>query len=504
MLSAALVPLSLVLLVSARLHHSRVPEDPFAFPKYRVSFLNGLPVLNETAERWLQHGLRGGELEFLEQPWNESPWPNNPPKGIGSSDDRSPDAASSNDSRYTLQHMKLGPKSSYLCLIPPPPQEPPVVDDPQAEVVTPVHSWSLLQPLSGKCLYLQQGWFTYSYCHNSHVRQFHELHRQQMPTTGEYKPEEDPEWEAYTLGRAPPTLEAGAELTTAEAAAAANLELARGAGSRYLVQRWGDGTYCDKMGRKREVEIQFHCSMTMTDTILFVKETQTCHYVLHIATPRLCGEPGFKSRVDAEEEHYIRCREVVGPEDFERVDRSIPAASQPIKRAARPQKNVIAPPPTPEHPSDNSHEDGSIKKAAAESLVHSDVFRKALERLLARRGEDGAAAGDSHVFVERLPDGEGEYLVELIDLDDFPEGEEGFAEGEDGYDMYVDDGFEDRLASILRAAGHQLAEDFVKSKGRGSDAEDEEGETGADGNAQAKDKAMAKAKAKATKPREEL
>ena len=65
-----------------------------------------------------------------------------------------------------------------------------------------------------------------------------------------------PKWEAYTLGRAPPTLDAGAELTTAEAAAAANLELARGAGSRYLVQRWGDGTFCDKMGRKRDVEVQ--------------------------------------------------------------------------------------------------------------------------------------------------------------------------------------------------------------------------------------------------------
>lgn len=37
---------------------------------------------------------------------------------------------------------------------------------------------------------------------------------------------------------------------------AANVELARGAGSRYLVQRWGDGTYCDKTNRKREIEIQ--------------------------------------------------------------------------------------------------------------------------------------------------------------------------------------------------------------------------------------------------------
>lgn len=65
------------------------------------------------------------------------------------------------------------------------------------------------------------------------------------------------QWEAYTLGRAPPTLDPGADLTVAEEAAlAANVELARGTGSRYLVQRWGDGTYCDKTGRKREIEIQ--------------------------------------------------------------------------------------------------------------------------------------------------------------------------------------------------------------------------------------------------------
>lgn len=65
------------------------------------------------------------------------------------------------------------------------------------------------------------------------------------------------QWEAYTLGRAPPSPEPGADLTVAqEAAIAANLELARNAGSRYLVQRWGDGTYCEKTGRKREIEIQ--------------------------------------------------------------------------------------------------------------------------------------------------------------------------------------------------------------------------------------------------------
>lgn len=39
-------------------------------------------------------------------------------------------------------------------------------------------------------------------------------------------------------------------------ALAENLELARGAGSRYLVQRWGDGTQCDKTGKRREIEVQ--------------------------------------------------------------------------------------------------------------------------------------------------------------------------------------------------------------------------------------------------------
>jgi protein OS-9 len=51
-----------------------LPEDPFAFPKYRVSFLNGFPLLNDTADKWLREGLRGGEAEFLDQPWTDAAW----------------------------------------------------------------------------------------------------------------------------------------------------------------------------------------------------------------------------------------------------------------------------------------------------------------------------------------------------------------------------------------------------------------------------------------------
>jgi protein OS-9 len=61
---------------SGRIYASLIPEDPHAFPKYDVAFLNGLPVLNETAERWLRDGLEGGLPEFLEEAWvsKNTPW----------------------------------------------------------------------------------------------------------------------------------------------------------------------------------------------------------------------------------------------------------------------------------------------------------------------------------------------------------------------------------------------------------------------------------------------
>jgi len=57
--------------------------------------------------------------------------------------------------------------------------------------------------------------------------------------------------------------------------------------------------------------------MTVTDTILFIKETATCHYVLVIQTPRLCGDPAFRSRRDSQEQSTIRCREIIqSPEEL--------------------------------------------------------------------------------------------------------------------------------------------------------------------------------------------
>lgn len=65
------------------------------------------------------------------------------------------------------------------------------------------------------------------------------------------------QWEAFTLGRSPVAPDSGVDVVVADQfPQAANLEVAHGPGSRYLVQRWGDGTFCDKSGKPREVEVQ--------------------------------------------------------------------------------------------------------------------------------------------------------------------------------------------------------------------------------------------------------
>jgi hypothetical protein len=122
---------------------SQQPEDIYAWPKYKVSFLNGLPVLNHTAQRWLQDGLRGGEKEFLGLEWTPDsqsassnlksidPGNNQLAMSTKSTDplaDVDPSDPSATPS-LKLQHMRLQPSNEFLCLIMPPPEIPPYTDD---------------------------------------------------------------------------------------------------------------------------------------------------------------------------------------------------------------------------------------------------------------------------------------------------------------------------------------------------------------------------------------
>jgi hypothetical protein len=77
----------------------------------------------------------------------------------------------------------------------------------------------------------------------------------------------------------------------------------------------------------------------MTDNILFVKEAKLCSYVLVIHTPRLCGQPGFRSRgVDASDVALIKCREIVdSPPDPSALS---PSNVSPLREADAPLKSA--------------------------------------------------------------------------------------------------------------------------------------------------------------------
>ncbi|KAI9809032.1 MAG: hypothetical protein M1825_002321 [Sarcosagium campestre] len=175
--------------------------------------------------------------------------------------------------------------------------------------------WELLQELGEKCLYLTTGWWSYEFCYNHYIKQYH----QQPPQKGSqiFPPQEDLNTPSYILGRTRRSGHQDTKSTTELLKGSEDVETtelqARGE-MRYLVQRLGDGTVCDLTGKKRRVEVQFHCHPESTDRIGWVKEITTCSYQMVIYTPRLCNDAAFLPPRE-NRANTIACREVVAPAD---------------------------------------------------------------------------------------------------------------------------------------------------------------------------------------------
>ena len=205
--------------------------------------------------------------------------------------------------------------------------------------------------------------------------------------------------------------------------------------------------------------------MTMTDSIMFVKETKTCHYILVINTPRLCGEPGFKSRVDQQEEALIRCREVVDAATLANTDNQLPESDHPYRQRRAPASSN--PPP----PLDAAEEDGHGRSddhapdanGAADALDHNDLLRRALETILQKATRNnaaghgaGAEGAEPRVVVEDV--GDGEMVIEFISevqMDDRADLERSV---DDLSRMMDSNMFED----VLRAAGFDVRDEGVE------------------------------------------
>ncbi|KAI7881080.1 L domain-like protein, partial [Lichtheimia hyalospora FSU 10163] len=149
----------------------------------------------------------------------------------------------------------------------------------------------LLEPLSKQnCLYYPTpGYWTYEYCHDKHVRQFH-LDRNALQ--GDQR--------QISAASNSPSQHDHSPITS----------LRHVGDQRYLVQQWTGGTKCDLTGKPRSIEIQFHCDMQANDRISMFQEVATCQYQMTITTPRLCEEMMLASTSHSDV-NKIECNPIV-------------------------------------------------------------------------------------------------------------------------------------------------------------------------------------------------
>ena len=125
-----------------------------------------------------------------------------------------------------------------------------------------VRGWELLLDMQGSCLYFVSGWWSYEFCYNGHVKQFH--HMPPLKGAALYPPREDLSTPSYILGTARPLAgQAGDQRQRGRAGeigdsrtGVESTELQTKGDVRYLVQKLGAGTVCDLTGKERRIEVQ--------------------------------------------------------------------------------------------------------------------------------------------------------------------------------------------------------------------------------------------------------
>lgn len=210
--------------------------------------------------------------------------------------------------------------ATYLCAIPSVKEEQQNTtvtkkeEQPETDLATAAdRGWRLLQDMEGKpCLYFSTGWWSYSFCYNGQVTQFHAL-PPGVNGARLWPPTEDPNTPSYVLGKYEPKTVDGKASSDESSPKQDTSDLQTKAETSYLVQRLGGGTACDLTGKHRKVEVQFHCHPQSTDRIGWIKETATCAYMMVVYTPRLCNDVAFLPP-KATHVHRITCQEVLRPD----------------------------------------------------------------------------------------------------------------------------------------------------------------------------------------------
>ncbi|KAK6541070.1 Protein OS-9 [Orbilia ellipsospora] len=313
-----------------------VHEDILAYPQYEVRFPDSPDsyITEEEADR----KIASMSLRELQQ-HASTPSPSYPTATPSSDDDDESHAIQERDQTQHHQQQQMNADGTtveiiyesmmmnnkrYLCSIPvvqPPPklnatERRKNKDDEEKELArATVSGTELLKGMEGTCLYFISGWWSYSFCYNEHIKQFHGL----PPPNGlqTLPPVEDPHAASYILGRAAvPDRDSKLELPKDGV-----MELQANGELKYLVQKLAGGTLCDITGKERRIELQYHCAPNASqDRIGYIKEVTTCCYLMVVHTPRLCKDPAFKPPADSRA-NTIECLEVMNEERIKEYKR---------------------------------------------------------------------------------------------------------------------------------------------------------------------------------------
>lgn len=260
-------------------HAFSVNDDLLAFPQYEVKFVD-----DYVSELDAQSRLNSNPQPSADLYNDAAPPPSqvDPYQAVQQEDGGSSSSTPQSDkpeTRYEYEMMTVG-LDRYLCSIPqvskPSPQAAnndtlSKADEEKELARASDRGWELLAPMQGNCVFFLAGWWSYRFCYNQGVRQFHQL----PPSRGVpvYPPVEDPGVDGFMLGSYEKRIDGeqdGDEPKELEWEGEAALEVSQRATrregaygdlvqkgeTRYLVQKLGGGTVCDLTGRERRVEVQ--------------------------------------------------------------------------------------------------------------------------------------------------------------------------------------------------------------------------------------------------------
>ncbi|TGO81551.1 hypothetical protein BPOR_1108g00030 [Botrytis porri] len=303
-----------------------VHDDLFAFPQYEIVFSNDV---HSEAEAYF----------IVNHPYSPVTFASNKEdfKSIQSSQHPIQDGPTDHESEPAKQTHELMylHDELYVCTIPvvslPPRNETSEAEARAAEQKELARAtdrgWELLRDLENNCLYFVSGWWSYSFCYNKEITQFHQLPAQ--PGKAAFPPQPDPSAQEFVLGRAK-TLpkskskedEWGNQIeahTAPQNGESPKTELQVKGDMRYLVQKMEGGTICDLTGKPRQVEVQFHCNPNVKDRIGYIKEMTTCSYLMVVYTPRLCDDVAFMPP-KAEKANSVVCKRIIYEPPSSQID----------------------------------------------------------------------------------------------------------------------------------------------------------------------------------------